>query len=259
MEVHALETKPASPVERDEQMPGVGLDTCRIPQHVAIIMDGNRRWARQRNQPDLIGHCKGAATLMEIVETARQLGVRTLTVYAFSTENWARSDQEVQAIFDLIGQQLRQQSLQLQRAGVSLKVIGDRNRLPTSLDEQLDEAIALTALGDRLDLVLAINYGGRDDICRALRRVVRDCQSGKIQASAVDETLITSYLDTRDWSDPDLCIRTSGERRISNFLLWQLSYTEMIFTDTLWPDFTGIDFVQAVREYQARCRRLGAR
>ena len=260
MEVHALEPNARSPVDTQavERAIHPDISRCQVPEHVAIIMDGNRRWARQRNLSDLVGHCQGAATLMEITETALLLGIRTLTVYAFSTENWARSSSEVQGIFNLIGHHLSQKSAKLQREGVSVKVIGDRSRLPISLREQLDKTIDFTARGTRLDLVLAINYGGRDDICRALRKVVSDCQSGKISPSAVDETLIGSYLDTRNWSDPELCIRTSGERRISNFLLWQLSYTEMVFTDTLWPDFARIDFINAIEEYQARHRRLGA-
>lgn len=261
MEVHALEPNARSPIETKPQECAIhaNLGRCQVPEHVAIIMDGNRRWARQRNLSDLMGHCQGAATLMDVTETALLLGIRTLTVYAFSTENWARSTSEVQGIFDLIGHQLRQQRAKLQREGVSVKVIGDRNQLPNTLAEQLDETIECTASGARLDLVLAINYGGRDDICRALRKVVSDCQSGTLSPGAVNETLIGSYLDTRNWPDPELCIRTSGERRISNFLLWQLSYTEMIFTDTLWPDFARAEFIKAIQEYQARHRRLGAR
>ncbi len=222
-------------------------------------MDGNRRWAKRRGLSPLAGHYKGVAALSRIVESALHWGVTTLTVYAFSTENWARSLDEVEGLFELIGQSLIDQSEKLLDQGVSVHAIGDLARVPASLRAQLAETVRFTSPGKRLKLVLAINYGGRDDICRAMRRVVSECLAGQLDQDAVDEKLIGEYLDTGPWADPELCIRTSGEFRVSNFLLWQLAYTEMVFADTLWPDFTNADFVKAIAEYQARQRRFGMR
>lgn len=253
MQAAVLENSSA-PIE-SERSPKI--DPSRVPKHVAIIMDGNRRWAKRRGLSSHAGHFQGVSALSEVVESALYWGVSVLTVYAFSTENWARSIDEVRGLFELIGTSLSEQCAPLCKQGVSVHAIGNLERVPVFLRDQLAKTVELTSKGSRLKLVLAINYGGRDDICRAMRRVVGDCMSGKRNVDGIDETLFGSYLDTGSWSDPELCIRTSGEFRVSNFLLWQLAYSEMVFADTLWPDFTKADFVKALEEYQTRQRRFG--
>ncbi|MBS0603705.1 MAG: di-trans,poly-cis-decaprenylcistransferase [Verrucomicrobia bacterium] len=233
------------------------LDPSKIPSHVAIIMDGNRRWAKRQGLPTMMGHWKGAETLTKIVRAASELGIKTLTVYSFSTENWGRAKEEVDALMHLFKVYLEKQREPMLREGVRLDAIGDLKRLPPFVLHELERSRSYTAQGKKIDLVLAMNYGGRDDIRRAFVAMMGDFEKGKLSRDQVSEQLISQYLDTAKWPDPELLIRTSGERRQSNFLLWQLCYSEFYHTDVLWPDFDQHDLLQAVREHQLRQRRLG--
>lgn len=235
----------------------VQIDRDRIPYHIAIIMDGNRRWAKEKNLPPMVGHWKGAETLPGIVRAAADLGVKVLTVYAFSTENWGRSPEEVDALMHLFNHYLLNQKDVMIDEGVRLESIGDISKLPLFVQETLLETKKATAQGSRIDLVLALNYGGRDDIRRAVMAMLEDHQKGNLSSAEISEELISRYLDTAKWPDPDILIRTSGEKRQSNFLLWQLCYSEFYHTDVLWPDFEAQDLLLAVKEYQKRERRLG--
>ncbi|MES2344324.1 MAG: polyprenyl diphosphate synthase [Chlamydiota bacterium] len=218
------------------------VDSTSVPHHVAIIMDGNRRWAKQHGFPYMAGHWKGADTLTKIVKAASELGVRVLTVYSFSTENWNRLPEEVEALMDLVQVRLLQQQESMIHDGVKKALVDVKNA---------------TRHGNKIDLVLALNYGGRDDIRRAIKTIAEDCVSGKLLPEALSEQVIATYLDTAAWGDPQLVIRTSGELRISNFLLWQISYSEVYVTDVLWPDFNEKNLLSAIIEYQRRHRRHG--
>lgn len=229
----------------------------RIPRHIAIIQDGNRRWAREAGFPYMMGHWKGAETITRIVQAASSLGIKAMTVYSFSTENWGRSEEEIEALMDLFQNYLIQKRGMMIREGVKLGAIGDIDRLPHKVKEALQDSIEATRHCNKIDLVLALNYGGRDDIRRAIHSIIEDCENGKISKKDLSEELISSYLDTAKWEDPQLLIRTSGEQRLSNFLLWQVSYTEVYTTNTLWPDFTEKDLLRAVLDYQKRKRRWG--
>ena len=209
-----------------------------IPTHIAIIMDGNRRWAKRNNLLSVAGHAKGISVVERIVSTATELGVKTLTLYAFSTENWNRSKEEVEALMELFKIYLIQQRPQMIREGVRLHSIGRTSGLPQDVQETLEDCKKATAGGSNIDLVLALNYGGRDEIRRAVVGIVADVQNGQLRKEDISEYLLGSYLDTAKWEDPQLFIRTSGEMRISNFLLWQLSYAELYICDVLWPDFS---------------------
>jgi len=233
------------------------LDMEKIPRHVAIIMDGNRRWARNNKLPPVVGHWKGAETLSVIVEAAANLGVKVLTVYAFSTENWNRDSAEVESLMHLFKMYLRGQKERMIAEGIRLCAIGDLKRLPPELREVLRETQEATAHCSRIDLVLAANYGARDDIRRAMVSIVEQCLAGQLKKEEITEALISHSLDTAQWSDPELLIRTSGERRLSNFLLWQISYAEVYITDVLWPDFDEEELSQAFLDYQRRQRRIG--
>ena len=233
------------------------LDPAKIPKHVAIIMDGNRRWAQRQGLPIMMGHWKGADTLTKIVRAASDLGIKTLTVYSFSTENWSRPKEEVDALMQLFKVYLEKQREPMAQEGVRLNAIGDLGRLPPFVLRELELSKAHTAHCKKIDLVLAINYGGRDDIRRAFVAMMEDCKTGKLSKEQISEQRISQYLDTARWPDPEILIRTSGERRQSNFLLWQLCYSEFYHTDVLWPDFNEHDLLQAVRDVQQRHRRLG--
>jgi undecaprenyl diphosphate synthase len=233
------------------------LDMDRIPKHIAIIMDGNRRWAKNQGLPAMVGHWHGAEALSKIVEVAASLGVQTLTVYAFSTENWKRSQEEVDSIMKLFRMYLIGQKDRMVREGVRLGTIGDTRRFPAQVKETLDDVKKATANGDKIDLVLAVNYGARDDIRRGLISIVEDCERGRLQKEDITEALIARYLDTAPWGDPELLIRTSGESRLSNFLLWEISYAEVYITDVLWPDFNEQQLMKAIAAYQKRERRVG--
>lgn len=228
-----------------------------VPKHIAIIMDGNRRWATQQGLPPMAGHWKGAETLSKIVRAAGELGVEVLTVFAFSTENWKRPPLEVSALMRLFKAHLIKQLDVMLEGGVRLNIIGDISRFPHDVRKTLDETIAKTASGEKMDLVIALNYGGRDEIKRAVEQIVGDCLEGKVSKENLSEELIASYLYTGRRRDPDLLIRPGGEFRISNFLLWQISYTEIVVTDVLWPDFSQRDLLNAIHNYQQREFRIG--
>jgi undecaprenyl diphosphate synthase len=233
------------------------VDLSKIPQHVAIIMDGNRRWAKRQGLPTMVGHWKGAERLTKIVRAASELGIKALTVYSFSTENWGRAKEEVDALMHLFKVYLEKQRGPMMQEGVRLEAIGDLQRLPPAVLTELNLSRACTAHCKKIDLVLAINYGGRDDIRRAFVAMMEDFEKGKLSKGQISEQLISQYLDTARWPDPDLLIRTSGERRQSNFLLWQLSYSEFFHSDVMWPDFDEHELLQIVREVQQRQRRIG--
>ncbi len=234
------------------------LDLSKIPEHVAIIMDGNRRWAKQRGLPAMMGHWRGAETLTKIVRAASEIGIKTLTVYAFSTENWSRCKEEIDAIMQVLKVYLAKERQPMVDEGVRLDAIGDLSKLPSFVLRELELSKSSTSHCNKIDLVLAINYGGRDDIRRAFLAMMEDCEKGKLSKDQITEMHISQYLDTAKWPDPELLIRTSGERRQSNFLLWQLCYSEFYHTDVFWPDFDEHDLLQAVREHQLRQRRLGS-
>lgn len=233
------------------------LDRNRIPKHVAIIMDGNRRWAKENHLPLMIGHWRGADTISEIVRAAIQIGVKVLTLYAFSTENWGRSEKEVSALMSLFENYLDIKREEMVEEEVKLGAIGNIAKMPSGVQRALEATRRATEHCGKLELVLALNYGGRDDICRATSRIARAVKQGEISEEDVSEELFSQYLDTAAWADPDLLIRTSGEKRLSNFLLWQVSYAEVFVTDVTWPEFDGSDFLNAVIDFQKRVRRLG--
>lgn len=234
------------------------LDPRLVPRHVAIIMDGNRRWARGHSLSPIMGHWKGADALTNIVTAAKSLGIKVLTVFSFSTENWTRPEDEVEGLMDLFKNYLLQQKQAMIQEGIKLDAIGDLSRLPPEVRETVEECKRATAHCDQIELVLAMNYGGRNDILQAARLLAKDAAEGKLKDVEISEKTFSDYLDTAKWEDPALLIRTSGENRISNFLLWQLSYAEVYISDVLWPDFSEGDLLEAVIEYQKRGRRWGA-
>ena len=233
------------------------IDTLNIPAHVAVIMDGNGRWAKQRGGLRVFGHQSAITAVRETVEEAVQLGVRYLTLYAFSTENWNRPKLEVMALMQLLVHTIRQETATLLKNSIRLEAIGDISTLPGNCQRELAEAMELTKAGSRMTLVLALSYSGRWDLTQAARRMANDVASGQLQPDDVTEATVASYLVTANMPDPALLIRTSGEQRISNFLLWQLAYTELYITDLLWPDFRKEHFQEAIRAYQRRERRFG--
>jgi undecaprenyl diphosphate synthase len=229
-----------------------------LPRHVAIIPDGNRRWAQNQLQAPEYGHRCGADTLMDIVEGAKDLGIKVLTVYFFSTENWARSPLEVEMLMGLLENTLKNQCDRMARDGVKLETIGNLEPLPKSVFETVQNTKEATEHCQDIQLVLAINYGSRDELIRSVQTLAKKVADGEITPDEIDQTLFANQLDTAPFGDPELLIRTSGERRISNFLLWQLSYSELYLTDVLWPDFTPKHLWEAINDYQKRSRRLGS-
>ena len=228
-----------------------------IPKHLAIIMDGNGRWAEQRRLPRIMGHRKGVETVQSIVDECLELGIGYLTLYAFSSENWGRPRDEVEALMGLLGSFLKKELSQLHGRGIRLLAIGELERLPDPIAKILRDVMQQTAGNDRMVLTLALSYGSRDELRRAVRRIAEDAAAGRITPEEVTEERIEAALDTRSLPDPDLLIRTSGEMRISNFLLWQAAYTELYFTETLWPDFSAEQLHSALKEYSHRQRRFG--
>jgi undecaprenyl diphosphate synthase len=228
------------------------IDTARLPGHVAIIMDGNGRWAKKKGKPRTYGHIKGVETVRKIVETAARLGVKYLTLYVFSKENWKRPEREVNALMKLIIKNVRRETQNFKENGIRLLVIGDLNCLPPVVSEELQKEITKTAANKKMTLVLAINYSGRQEIINAAREISLKVQKKEISANSIDEHLFSSHLSTHQLPDPELLIRTSGESRISNFLLWQIAYSELLFVDKNWPEFTGEDFYEAIANYQIR-------
>jgi len=232
-------------------------EKLNIPEHVAIIMDGNGRWAKKRLMPRNFGHKAGAKVVEQICEDAHSLGIKYLTVYAFSTENWKRSVEEVSGIMNLLRNYLVDSIERASKNNMRVRVIGDRTALDKDIVEKIEELESKTSQYDGLTFTIALNYGGRDEIRRSIQNIALDVKSGKVSVNDIDETLISSYLDTRDIPDPDLMIRTSGEVRLSNYLIWQLAYAEFCFTDVLWPDFTIEDLKDAIRYYNGKERRFG--
>lgn len=228
-----------------------------IPQHIAVILDGNGRWAKKRGMPRNYGHLQGAKNVEQICQDAGELGVKYMTVYAFSTENWKRSTEEVSGIMNILRQYLNSFKTHVKRDMLTVRVIGDRSRLADDINQLIDELWEMSKDHQGLTLTIALNYGSRDEITRAVRKISSDVQKGNLDISDINETVISSYLDTEYMPDPDLLIRTSGELRLSNYLLWQLAYTEFYFTDVCWPDFSKEDLIQAIRYYNGRDRRYG--
>ncbi len=229
-----------------------------VAQHVAIIMDGNGRWAQQRGRPRLVGHHAGAKRIREIVEACPAVGVKYLTIFAFSTENWKRTQSEVSGLMRLFKRYIRRESQALIDDGVRVRFIGDRMNLDDQLVSIMDELELVTSHNKKVNLTIALNYGGRDEVTRAVKRLAREVEQGKLAAKQVNAKVLAGFLDTHFLPDPDLVIRTSGEARISNFLLWQSAYAEYEFIDTLWPDFKADEFSQLVSKFCSRERRYGA-
>jgi undecaprenyl diphosphate synthase len=228
------------------------------PRHVAIIMDGNGRWAKARGLPRIAGHKRGVEAVKNALTAAGELGVTHLTLFGFSSENWRRPAVEVTELMGLLKYYLQSEVAELHRQGVRLKVIGQRDRLPRENVLLIENAEQLTRDNDRLFLTVALSYGGRDEIASAARSIAIKVAQGELDPATIDETLVEQHLFTAALPDPDLIIRTSGEKRISNFLLWQNAYSELVFIDTLWPDFSKADFEDAIREFHGRERRFGA-
>ncbi len=233
------------------------LDRAKLPQHVAAIMDGNGRWASQRGLPRAVGHRQGVDTLKDLLRCCKDWGIGTLTAYAFSTENWQRPLEEVNFLMVLFERVLHQELATLQQEGVQLRFAGDLSPLPDTLRRQMEEAMALTADNRSVVFNVAINYGSRSEIVKACREIAQRVQAQELRPEDIDEALFAKHLYTAATGDPDLLVRTSGEMRLSNFLLWQLAYTEIYVTDVLWPDFNRREFHKALRDYQSRQRRFG--
>ena len=228
------------------------------PRHVAIIMDGNGRWAKARGLPRIVGHQRGADAVRRVVTGCRELGIDFLTLYAFSSENWKRPADEVDDLMGLLRLYIRRELAELHRNNVRMRFIGDRSRLAADIVALIENAEQTTRANDGLTLVVALNYGSHDEIVRACRRIVGEALHGDVAPDEIDEALFRRHLETADLPDPDLLIRTSGEQRLSNFLLWQAAYTELVFVETLWPDFAKIDLEAAIAEFRRRERRYGA-
>lgn len=233
------------------------LDPKRIPRHIAIIPDGNRRWAKKRFTSPQEGHREGADSLMEVVKAAKELGVNTITFYVFSTENWERPTYEVQALIQLFTNYIHDRREEMIECGIKLETIGQMQQFPNRLVQVVDDTKEATKHCDKINLVLAMNYGARNELSRAFRAMLDDYAIDKLKKEEIDESTIASYLDTAKWGDPDLLIRTSGELRLSNFLLWQISYAEIHIAPVLWPDFQPEHLLNAVKDYQSRDRRWG--
>jgi undecaprenyl diphosphate synthase len=233
------------------------LDPLRMPQHIAIIPDGNRRWAKKRLSSVQEGHREGADTLMEVVKAAKELKIKGITLYSFSTENWNRPPEEVMALMALFTTYLTEQREEMVQSGIKLETIGDLEPLPPYLRETIHTTKFATRNCNKISLILALNYGSRNEICRAFRAILEDYDQQLLSKEDINEETISRYLDTHPWGDPDLLIRTSGELRVSNFLLWQISYSEIHVAPVLWPDFKPEHLIDAVIDFQGRERRWG--
>lgn len=228
-----------------------------IPQHIAIILDGNGRWAKKKGMPRNYGHAQGSKNVERICEDAYRLGVKYLTVYAFSTENWKRPKEEVDALMGLLRNYMKTCLKTAEKNRMRVRVLGDKTGLDEDIKKRIAELEEATKNNDGLNFQIALNYGSRDEMVRAMRRLCTDCREGKFAPEEINETMFESYLDTHGIPDPDLMIRTSGEQRLSNYLLWQLAYSEFYFTDVLWPDFTKEELLKAIEYYNGRERRFG--
>lgn len=235
----------------------INLDLPKLPQHVAVIMDGNGRWAKQRSLPRIEGHRKGANTLKEILRSCKDYGIGTLTAYAFSTENWERPIGEVSFLMTLFEKLLCKELNEMNQEEVCIRFIGDLAPLPKSLQREINRAMAITKYNTGVNFNVAINYGSRLEIVTACKAIANKAIAGELTPDTINETTISQHLATSNSPDPDLLIRTSGEMRISNFLLWQMAYTEIYVTDILWPDFNPTEFLKAISEYTKRDRRMG--
>ena len=228
-----------------------------IPQHIAIILDGNGRWAKKKGMPRNYGHTQGSKNVERICEDAYKMGVKYLTVYAFSTENWKRPKEEVDALMNLLRNYMKTCLKTAEKNRMRVRVLGDKTALDDDIRKRIAELEEATKNNDGLNFQIALNYGSRDEMIRAMKNMCMDVKNGKVEAEQIDEKLFETYLDTHDIPDPDLMIRTSGEQRLSNYLLWQLAYSEFYFTDVLWPDFTKEDLAEAIAYYNGRDRRFG--
>lgn len=235
------------------------LSNLIIPEHVAIILDGNGRWAKKHHVPKNVGHSKGSDNVEKIVEAAHDMGIKYITVYAFSTENWNRSDKEVNALMKLLRDYLKQCLKKSKDNNMRCLIIGDKTRLDQDIQDSIDELEEFSKDFDGITFIIALNYGSRDEIRRAVTEIAKDCADGKVNADDITEDMISAHLDTKGIPDPDLLIRTSGEIRLSNFLMWQAAYTEYYFTDVLWPDFKPKHLMAAIEEFNKRDRRYGGR
>ena len=231
--------------------------TDSTPKHVAIIMDGNGRWAQKRGLPRTAGHQQGVKAVRAAVRAAGDLGIKTLTLFSFSSENWSRPESEVTYLMGLLKTFIRRDLADLHKEGVKVCIIGSREGLPDDILPLIEEAERVTANNTHTRLVIAFNYGGRDEIVRAARKLATSVSTGKIDASDITPESFSAAMDTCEWGDPELIIRTSGEKRISNFILWQAAYSEFVFLDSLWPDFDRAEFEKALTEYDSRTRRFG--
>jgi undecaprenyl diphosphate synthase len=240
-----------------EDLSQLGLVTEKMPAHVAIIMDGNGRWAKRRFLPRNAGHRQGAEAFRETLKACMSLGIKHLSVYVFSTENWRRPEQEVGFLMDLLGYLIDREIVQLKKNGVRMKVLGRIQALPEMLQEKVAKLEAETADNTTIQANLLINYGGRAEIVDAIKEISQEVLQGHLMASEIDELCVSQHMYTREIPDPDLLIRTGGDFRVSNFLLWQAAYTELVITDTLWPDFGKDTLIDAIRVYQGRDRRFG--
>jgi undecaprenyl diphosphate synthase len=229
----------------------------KLPRHLAIIMDGNGRWAKERMLRRIVGHRQGVETVRNVVEDCSKLGIGYLTLYAFSAENWLRPKTEVSALMSLLKKYIRSETPRMMNNNIRFNVIGNRNELPSDVNLEIDNALKVTAANTGMLLTLALSYGSRQDMVRAALQLARDMAAGKVVAEEGAEELFAGYLSTAGIPDPDLLIRTSGETRISNFLLWELAYTELYFTEVNWPDFNRKELLKALHDYQARERRFG--
>jgi len=241
----------------DEQIEKLLKKSGEIPKHIAIIMDGNGRWAKKRGLPRVAGHKRGVDTVKEIVETCAEIGVKFLTLYTFSTENWKRPKDEVSTLMRLLLNSLRDRVNELNDNDIRLTTIGNTKSLPTAVRKQLDFDIERTKNNKKMVLNLALSYSGRWELLEAIKNIANSMVQGKIKSEDIDENIISSFLTTKDIPDPDLVIRTSGEFRVSNFLLWQIAYSEFVITETLWPDFSKFDLYDAIKIFQNRERRFG--
>lgn len=237
----------------------VSIDMTRLPKHIAIIMDGNGRWAAKRALPRKAGHKAGAEAFERLITDAKDLGIQHITVYAFSTENWKRSDEEVNAIMDLMRHYLKNSFQRFLKDNVRMHIIGDISRLDKDIQEQIQEVEEKSREKDGMTVHIALNYGGRDELLRSVQKITEKALNGQISLLDITEETIEENLDTAGIPDPELLIRTSGEERISNFLLWQIAYSELYFSDVLWPDFNKKDLLEAIYYYQNRERRFGGR
>ena len=228
-----------------------------VPQHIAIILDGNGRWAKAKGMPRNYGHAQGSKNVEKICEEAWRMGIKYLTVYAFSTENWSRPENEVAALMKLLRNYMKTCLKTAAKNDMKIRVIGDIEPLDDDITSRIRELEAATTDNGGLNFTIALNYGSRDELTRAAQKMAKDCAEGKIKAEEIDESVFETYLDTHGIPDPDMMIRTSGEQRLSNYLLWQLAYSEFYFTDVPWPDFTKEELVKAIEEYNHRHRRFG--